>query len=106
MRSVEGRMQKGRDLFTPHSAIRNPQFSRDVDFWGATAAELDGITDQVLEQLGELGGISHDYGQRASTHQNAALLNRDFEIVQHAPEDEGAIGSFPSLTLRADARIG
>ena len=56
-------------------------FNRNMDLRRALAAELDGVTDQVLEQLGELGRICFDRWQGLACDGCSTLLDGLVQIA-------------------------
>jgi hypothetical protein len=45
------------------SPLPSPGFRPDVDIWRLLATKLDGVTEEILEQLGRLQTVCHDAGQ-------------------------------------------
>ncbi len=72
----------------------------------AVAVELDGVADQVLEQLNQLPGVGRHGRQRVVRHPRATLFNRDLQIGQRVAQDDGAIGRLEGFAARAHTRIG
>lgn len=55
-------------------------FGRQVDLGAAIPAELDGISDEVLEKLHELGRIAFDFGQGIVEDGGSGFLYGDFQV--------------------------
>src|SRR5680860_521054 len=66
-------------------------------------AELDGVVDEVLEDLKELWGVRLDGRERLMPDRGSGLISRDFEIHERLFQDLLAVGPLPLEFRRADA---
>src|SRR3990172_3571473 len=85
-RSADWRVPKG-------ASSRNAkEFAMDLDDWSfVRPVELQGIVDQVLQQLTHLEGIGFNGRQLTHVQLKAYLLDLHFQIGYHAPQHVGEI---------------
>ena len=70
------------------------------------APELDGVSDQVLEQLPELGAVSHHHRERVVGDQGPIFFDGDLEVVEGLVEDllRSRWGIIPCLAFPRGSR--
>ena len=78
----------------------------DVDFRRPLAVELDGVSDQVLKELRNLGGIHRQAGQWVAGDLRAGLLDAGLQVVQGVAQKRVQVGRRKDAAPRADAREG
>ena len=66
--------------------------------------ELDGVADEVLEELAELGGVGGDGRQRVVRDLRAGFRDRRLEVVQGAGEHGPAVDRLERPALRVRRR--
>ena len=77
----------------------------DVDARGLRSAELDGVLDQVLEELHELRIVSHDGRERVVCYRGAALAYGHQQVVERPVEHGLAIDRSKRFPPRARAGV-
>ena len=77
----------------------------DVDVRRLLAAELQGIADEVLEHLPQLGGIGHHGGKLGSRDHGPTLPDADLEVREHVVKHRRTIGRLKGLAASAHPRI-
>lgn len=73
--------------------------------WRITS-ELDGVADQVLEELRHLRRLCHDRGEWIARDLRTALGDRRLEPGEGAAKDGPAVGRRGGLGAGSDARVG
>ena len=68
--------------------------------------EFQGVADDVLEELPQLRGVSHDPREIGVDDLGLAFADRHFEIGQRLPKDGHGVGRGQFRPLGADPRIG
>src|SRR6267143_633317 len=76
----------------------------DVDLRSLATAELDGVADEVLQQLDHLCLVGHDGGQLIVRHQRARLFDGNTQIRAHRAQDPVDIYRLHRLSLSTHAR--
>src|SRR5262249_42616405 len=69
-------------------------------------AELDGVADEVLEQLGQLGSVRQHRGQVLGADLRAALLDHRLQIGDDLTHDCRAVGQRQGVLHSARVRVG
>ncbi len=69
----------------------------------AFAMEFHGIADEILKQLGQLGGVRHHGRQRVAGDLGVGFMQRDGEIGEGEIERGVAVGGFEGFATGADA---
>ena len=95
----------------PLSRTANNQSSpcRSAATWtrgGSAAVELDGVADQVLEELHELRLVGHHRGQLGDRDRGIALLDGGLEVGQRPRRHFRGVRGPQGFALGADPRIG
>ena len=88
-------------VFDRQGAELSVRFGPDVNPWRFLISELDGISDEVLEQLSELSGVAMDHRQRVPADLRLALFYRDSEIVHRMVHQLGNLDGFQGFPLCA-----
>ncbi len=69
-------------------------------------AKLDGISDQVLEELKELGPLCRNQGKMVVCNDCTALFKHRLQIQQHLADNAIAVRRFAADSIVADSGIG
>src|SRR2546427_62363 len=85
-------------------AFRRARLRADMDLGSLAAAELDGVADEVLQQLDELSLVGHDSGQFVARHQGARLPDGNAQIRPHGAQHSVDVYRLHRLSPGADAR--
>jgi len=75
----------GEDMFSPFTEGGN------VDTGRIAPAELDGVADEVLEELADLGRVRDDFRERIMGHQCPLRMERPGEILQRDLQNGGRV---------------
>ncbi len=67
--------------------------------------ELDCVSDQVLEELCKLRGISRNRWQQIVSNNSTALIDRHFQIHEHLPKHVLAVCRLKRLATCSNTRI-
>jgi hypothetical protein len=65
---------------------------REVNAGWFIAPELDRVSDQVLEQLSELGAVGHHHRERVVGEKGSILFNGYLQIIDGLSEDRFGVG--------------
>jgi hypothetical protein len=65
---------------------------RYVNAWRLLATELEGVAEEVLEELHELRAVTENGRQGLARHHSASLLESHVEIAERGSEDFFEVG--------------
>ena len=85
-------------------AFRRARPRAHMDMRSLATAELDGVADEVLQELHKLSLVGHDGGQFVVRHERARLPDRDAQIRPHGAQDAVDVYRLHRLPPGADAR--
>ena len=71
--------------------------ARHVNLRRALGAELDGVADQVLKDVGQLIGVGPDDRQRVRGDDRAGFLDQRLEILQRLLQRVAGVGGAGTL---------
>ncbi len=81
-------------------------FGPDMHLGRLLATELEGVADQVLEDLSQLSGIGQHGWEGGAGHHRPILLDRHLQVGERLVQDRLAVDGFKGLAAGRHPRIG